>query len=411
MEYLPIILLGVTIALVVILIFTSKKNQKKATDNHSVSLVSSDDALAIPIELLPATIEIDEKSLHKITDNTVIARISQVVPAIAQTATRTVANNDLKNMEVYRAILPAGQTLTKSKDMAGAVRGFYSGAKGIKGQANLIKVNLSKTTAVADGVANIMNVGSLVVGQYYMAEINSKLEEMNTSINKISDFQDREFKSRILSLISRVEEISGFNTEIMENDELRNIKLAVLEDLKGDASELLSQVNLTIDDISQKNTNPDYQEYQKIVDEFCILVNYRNILLAFLEKISKLTYLFGKSGISNDMCYSLFHKFYEQSIQVASALEQWHDRQVTTLRIDLDKNRISKTGFDRIISAIPSVLDDKWNYKELESGLIQKISTQTKAEPVALSRPKDVYDEDVEIIIKDGDYYYRKAAS
>ena len=40
-----------------------------------------------------------------------------------------------------------------------------------------------------------MNIGSLVVGQYYMSEISCKLETMTKSIDKIGDFQDRSLRA------------------------------------------------------------------------------------------------------------------------------------------------------------------------------------------------------------------------
>jgi hypothetical protein len=83
---------------------------------------------------------------------------------------------------------------------------------------------------------------------------------MNDSINKISDFQDREFKSRIMSLIARTEKYSAFSSEIIENNELRLRTLGTLESLEGDATELLGQVNIEITDISKKNPRPSYQE-------------------------------------------------------------------------------------------------------------------------------------------------------
>jgi len=370
--------------------------------------------ITIPIERLPATTEIDGKSLFEITDRTVIARISATIPAAADTAARTVTNNALKNIEAYIAVIPSSTTLSESKQMEGAVRGFYHGTKGIKGQANLVKIDpmkISKASTIAIGVANVINVGSLVVGQYYMSEINSKLETMNKNISKISDFQDREFKSRILSLLSRVGEISRFSSEIMEIDEQRNIKLITLENLKGIATELLGQVNLTIDDIFQKSPNPNYKEYQKNVDDFNVLVEYQNVLVTVLEEISKLTYLLGKGGISSDSSYSLFNKFLEQSVQTRNLLEQWHDRQVKSLFIDLDKKRISKIGFERFFSAIPGFVDDKWKYKELKQGFVQKINTQIKPNQKAFNEHKEVYDEDVQIIIKDGKYYFLHEAS
>lgn len=409
----------IIIALIVALVIYSRRNTKvNGTDASGIVNADSvaddasaqESAITIPIELLPATTEIDEKSLSEITDHTVIARIAQTIPAAAEAAAKTITNKALKNVELYKAVIPSGATLAESKQMEGAVRGFYRGVKGIEGQANLLKVDptkISKASTVAKGAAAAVNVGSLVVGQYYMAEINSKLETMNEDIHRISDFQDREFKSRIISLIARVGEISNFSSEIMENDEQRKIKLATLENLKGTATELLGQVNITITDISQKSPNPDYKEYQEKVEEFNILVAYQDVLVTVLEEISKLTYLLGKGGTSCVMCYSLFNKFLEQSVQTRDSLVQWHDRQVKSLCIDLDKNRISKSGF----AAIPGFVRDKWKYHELEKGLVEKINTQSTPKPKDQNNPAEVYDEDVQIIIKDGKYYFLPQAS
>lgn len=428
MDYFLIIILTIIIvALIAALVIKSRRKvnskSKDVLDTVNSSPITSEalevesvqeSGITIPIERLPVTTEIDEKSLFEITDCTVIARISETIPAAAETAAKTITNKALKNVELYKAVIPNGATLAESKQMEGAVRGIFHGANGVKGHANLVKVDptkISKASSVANGVANVMNVGSLVVGQYYMSEINSKLETMTKSIDQISDFQDREFKSRILSLLSRVGEISEFSSEIMENDEQRKIKLTTLENLKGIATELLGQVNLTITDISQKSPNPDYKEYLEKVDEFNILVEYQNVLITVLEEISKLTYLLGKGGISSNMCYSLFNKFFEQSVQTRNLLEQWHDRQVKSLCIDLGKNRITKTGVEGFFSAIPGFMDDKWKYKDLKQGLVQKINTQIKPKPKALNKPEEIYDEDVQIIIKDGKYYFLHEAS
>ena len=54
----------------------------------------------------------------------------------------------------------------------------------------------------------MMNITSLVVGQYYMSEVSSRLIDINKNINVIGNYQQREFKSRIMALINNVEEIS-----------------------------------------------------------------------------------------------------------------------------------------------------------------------------------------------------------
>lgn len=415
----------VIVVIFIIVVFVARKTVFGGNDTlakGSTELVTSEEhedhiqerEIAIYFERLPATTEIDDINLFEIEDRTIIARISQSIPTAAEIAAKTITNNVLKSVELYKVIIPSGVSLTKSKQMTGAQRGFFRGAKGVRGHANLVKVDpkkISKATTIANGVANVINVGSLVVGQYYMSEINSKLEILNSNISKIVDFQDHEFKSRIMSLLSRVGEISKFNLEIMEIDEYRKIKLMTLESLKGIDTELLGQVNLTINEIVRKNTSQNYQNYQKIVDELNILVEYQRVLLIVLEEISKLIQLLGLKDMSSDMSYSLFNKYLDLSIQTRNSLVQWHDRQAISLRIDLDKDRISKSGVEGFLSVIPGLVDDKWKYKDLKQGLNQKISSQKSPKLKITNASDEVYSQDVEIIIKDGKYYFLHEAS
>ena len=405
-----VILICVLIAYVVIV--KRKSNSSDSTDMliPSTELIPVESGIiSIPIERLSSLTVIEDRNLAEITDNTVIARITQTIPTVADKAAKTITNQALKNADLYRVIIPSGETLAQSKTMTGAFRGFFRGAKGVKGQANLVKVDptkITKASTVANIGANVMNVGSLVVGQYYMAEISAKLETMSQSISKISDFQDREFKSRVMSLMALVGEVSHFSTEIIENEEVRQQKIAALENMKANATELLGQVNETIIGISQDNPNPDYKAYQEKIDEFNILVEYQNVLIIMLEEISKLTYLLGKGSRSQEMCYSLYSKYWELSVQARSVLEEWHDKQITELRIDLDKNRKSRSGIEGFFAQLPALFDDTWKYKDLKHGMADKITSQSQSKPKAMIEQKAVYDNDVQIIIKDGKYFY-----
>jgi hypothetical protein len=240
-----------------------------------------------------------------------------------------------------------------------------------------------------------------------MSEISAKLDAMNNTINKISDFQEKEFKSRVLSLIARVGVISQFSVEILENDEQRKIKLASLDDLNGSATELLGHVNETITGIVQSTPSPDYKTYQAKVEDFTTLVEYQNVLVAILEKIANLMYLLGKGDTSWELSYSLYNSYLGQSQNTRVILEEWHDKQVALLKIDLDKNRKSRSGVEGFFAAIPAfVIDDKWKYKELKAGLAHKINTQAQTNLNAVKKSRAVYEEDVQIIIKDGKYFY-----
>jgi len=143
------------------------------------------------------------------------------------------------------------------------------------------------------------------------------------------------------------------------------------------------------------------------VEDITFLVEYQNVLVALLEKISNLTYLFGKGCTSWDLSYSLYNSYLEQSRRTRAILEEWHDKQVTALKIDLDKNRKSRSGVEGFFAAIPAlVIDEKWKYKELKEGLAHKINTQAQINLKAVDERRAIYDEDVQIIIKDGKYFY-----
>lgn len=133
-----------------------------------------------------------------------------------------------------------------------------------------------------------------------------------------------------------------------------------------------------------------------------ILVEYQNALTAVLAEISRLAHLLGKGVISSEMSYSLYHKFLEQSAMARGILEQWHDKQVEALKIDLDKNRKSKNWF----AALPGLVNEDWKYQPLTQGLADKINSQSQTEALSPRRSKNIFEEDVEIIIRDGKYYY-----
>lgn len=181
MGYFPVIILALLIIVLFVVLVINSKRKVISIDKDifdSVNLAPSTSKVLdleniqekeiITIEQLPLTTKIDDKRLFEITDNTVIARISETIPRAAEKIAKTINNKALKSVELYKAVIPRGETLVDSKQSDGAVRGFYRGTKGIKGHADLVKVDptkVSKAGTMAKGVANVLNVGSLVVGQ------------------------------------------------------------------------------------------------------------------------------------------------------------------------------------------------------------------------------------------------------
>ena len=241
------ILIGICLIVTVLFIVFSKKNtaQKEQTSIKESTINSSEVAitnsehlneLIIQTEMLPTEYELDENKLVEVKDRKVLAHVNNLIPGLIQIG--NAANNAIQaaqanNEVVYRAILPAGAKLVNSKDMGNAFRGFFRGADGIRGHANFVAVEAQKgTEIVANTASAAMGVAAMVVGQYYMEQINNQLGEINDGISKISDFQDNEYRSRVFSLITHVKEIAKFQVEILENNDLIYGKITQLDRLE-----------------------------------------------------------------------------------------------------------------------------------------------------------------------------------
>lgn len=120
-----------------------------------------------------------------------------------------------------------------------------------------------------------------------------------------------------------------------------------------------------------------------------------------MEEISKLIYFLGKGEVSTEMSYSIFNLYLEQSTRTRNGLLEWHNKHLDSLGIDMSQNRIRRCGLEGVMAEVPAVIDKKWKY-----GLIQKISSQTMTNQLLLDKPKDIYDKDVQIVIKKGKYFY-----
>ena len=410
MKWIVILLL----ILLIFFVYKKEKNKKKKSDicysneiitqtNYEVSTINEEFLALMPkIESLPTDINLDEKPIHEILDQNVVAKLDSLVPQIVQNF-----NNPLKNLvkegNIYQAIIPNGAKLYDSKELQGAFRGGYKINNKLAGQANLIPVDVN---TISNTVAEVMNISSMVVGQYYMAQIDTKMAEMQEGIDKIYDFQQTEFKSRIMALIGKVGNISKFNIEIIENDELRKRSLDDLNRYRDDAVELLQQVNLTIENIVSKGHNSEFNKYQESIDDLDRLISFQQYLLSILEEIGRLVYLLNKGTVSSDHCYSLYNIYIEQSTDARNLINQWHDESIKTFALDLDNKRYAKQGIEALVFEIPGMIFNDWKYNEIPDSVITQIYKQLDNSLEIKNTTENLLEKETKIISKDGKYYY-----
>lgn len=382
----------------------------KTDTDELMSMENEPQELVIQMEMLPAEALSNESKLVEITDSKVLAHVNNLVPGLVQAG--NAVNNAVQaaqaNGEVlYRAIIPIGAKLTDSQAMEGAVRGFYHGAYGIKGHANFVAAEAQKGgDVVANTAAAAMGVASMVVGQYYMTQINAELGEISDGISKILDFQDNEYRSRVFSLIAHVKKIADFQFEILENDELRLSKIAQLDSLEEECTQLLGQANLTIAGYAKKN-DLNYEAYEEELQEAQNWYMYQKFLLDVLIKISDLRYTLHLGTVSREQCIALLPTYTKQVSDTQERLAGWHQETAKRLSIDTEEIRRKRAGFDEVIHSIVGLFNDDLNFRPIEKSTVNMITAQISGHESAHKQDTtDLYAEDVQLISKNGKLYY-----
>lgn len=367
------------------------------------------DQIVIQMEALPAE-AIDEDKLVEITDNKVLAQVSSLVPGLLQAG--NAASNarravGLGKEVLYRAILPSDAELAKSRTMENAFRGIFHGKNGIRGQANFEKVDLQNGTAVAaNTAAAAMQVASMVVGQYYMTQINKELESISNEIESISAFQKVEFQASVISLVANVKALADFQAEIMENSELRKEKIAQLDIMQMECTKLLGQANLALQGVAQE-TDCDYTSYEKKLKDAQSWYMYQKALFEVLDRISDLRYTLHLGTVSREQCNSLLKTYSQQVKEARAQLASWHQDTANRLGIDADIKKRRREGLDRILYSIPGLFNDKFNYKEIDATTARMISDQSSARSLDCSSDNsNLFAEEVQLISKGGKIYY-----
>lgn len=416
MEYVVIgIIVVIAVVLGGVLWWKGMKNKKlpeanvilKQESKLNSSKLSEDDMnrLMIQLEQLPIEAISDERNLMEITDSKILARVNNLVPALFQGGNAAANAVQASGKVLYQAVIPAGAKLAKSQDMAGAVRGIYHGAEGVSGHANLVAVNNTANVA-ANAAAAAMGVASMVVGQYYMTQINAELSEISEGITKISDFQDNEYKSKVFALVAQIQKAAKFQVNILDNDELRISEIANLNNWEQECIQLLGQANLTIAGFSKKN-DLDYDEYEKELGEAQNWFIYQKTLMEVMSKIAELKHTLHLGAVSREQCGALLPIYSKQVQDALNQLCSWHQVQVEKFKINVEESNRKRIGFDSFFHTIPGWINEKNRYRSVSENTVKKIVDQTNRYDIPQKTDMiDLFQEDVKIIAKEGKIYY-----
>lgn len=316
-------------------------------------------------------------------------------------------NQKLAPHTLYFAITKSGKELADSLEIPGAKRGIVHGENGIIEHANLIKHNnpKEKIDIMANTQAAVMNVASLVVGQYYMNQIASQMTAISESLEKLLEFEEIKYKSEVQTLLESVFETAQFQMAIIENEEIRNREANKIQALKNKCQNLLNQAENHLNNLLQKKIT-DFGDYEKGIINIEKWNNYVQILMDMFYKIDVLDFALHKGQKTKEQCFKTYDLHKNISIERKNLLIAWHNEQCEHFDIDLENNRVAHDGILSLIKKPISLINDEWNYKKLKSKTKQLILRQTENIVEQQEEFDNLFDSEVQIIIKDGKCYY-----
>lgn len=247
-----------------------------------------------------------------------------------------------------------------------------------------------------------MNVASMVVGQYYMSEINDKLEDIKNSINNISNFQDSEYLSKLLYICSKIDEIVENENDILVNDETRKNAYNDIKNIETKCAELLGQANIQIGkNITDNQLNTkQYFEKVKMIE---VWYKRQQVTQQLLLKIGDLRFVLANGSEKSTLSHKQFNNYLDKTNQINNQLELWHNDYINEFGIDIDKHR-KKGNLFKVREKTIGLIKEEWNYNKIEDSTVKQISSQI--EPKKYNKViKDKKDDVILIQKYKGNYY------
>ncbi len=210
----------------------------------------------------------------------------------------------------------------------------------------------------------------------------------------------------MFSLVAHIKKIADFQTEILENDELRLSKISQLDNLEEECTQLLGQANLTLAGFA-KRTGLDYKSYEKALGEAQDWFMYQKSLVDVLCKISDLRYTLHLGAVSREQCTALLPTYLKQVSDTQERLTGWHNTSTKRLGIDTSEIRRKRDGFDGVIHSLPGLFNDDFNFRPINKGIAKMITAQTSGHgDIHFPDEAELYGADVQLIVKGGKVYY-----
>lgn len=390
-------------------IFKKRKQNKEIVDasTQSLAIEDADKGLEVVLESLPTTFDETQGHLVEITEPSVLARIDAIVPAASVAGVNIAQAVGHTGEKLYKVVFKnGGGKLVDSRTVAGAKRAMIMGNNGIAEHANLFEATPSKLDKVANVGTTVFSVASIIVGQYYMQQIDTKIGAISDELKGLASTLDIQYRSQAASLIESVYNISKFQMDTMANEELRLRELDNIQELRKGCQTLLNQAEAEIETILGTE-QPTYDSYVSAIKKIEKWSRYQSILVQVLAQINELDFALSMGAKTKEHCYGSFGLHTKRLDEIHTQLLSWHKEHCEHLQIDIDEERRKNTGlFAKLLEKPITAIKEEWMYKSLDKETVALIKSQT-AEMQQLSYDTDnPFAEDVEIVVRGDKKYY-----
>ncbi len=409
-----IVIIIVLFFISVILFFSVRNNAKKIISHAKENIVLKDnkDNYFPSIQIIEDN-KIIPSEKNKIIDSNIKNAIGTIDNMLPKSA---IIGNNIKNgtelLTNKRAFFSALKNGTENMQSVGNTGRVY-GNQMIKDkstnrmlfnkQTEFTKEDALIKSAGKNALVNAgFNTASMIVGQYYMNEINNKLEDIQNDISEISNYLDSEYKGKVMHIISKLKEITDNKIKILNNEFSTEKRYDEIIDIEKDCTILLGQAN---DEIKKNIPDEDieYNKYERVLKNISKWFPRQQLLQQLLLEIGNLRYVLACGNETSALSHTQYNIYLEQTNFVNLQLENLHIKMNKEYGIDIKKSRRNGKFFEIRRNTIGKIKED-WAYDKLDNSMVDMIVNQTNIKKF-IPYIKDKQDEVIKIQKHNGEYY------
>lgn len=403
--YIIIALIVVIIGIIIFSFYNKKTGENKKEVKKEISLSVYDKKLLPDIQIIENTTLIPSEK-NKIVDAKVKNAISILDNSVSKSA---MVGKNLKNantaLNSNRAFFSAAKSGTENMMKVKGTNELL-GTQAINGKITKNTKFLREDQMVAnmgkDALVNAgFNAASMVVGQYYMNEINEKLETIQHDIDSISNFLDAQYKGKLIYIVSKIEEILENREDILTNDFSKDKRYDEISRAEENCVELLTQANVSIADLLKDEL--DYKKYERNVKDIQKWSVRQQILTRLLAEIGDLRYVLADGNETSKSSHSQYNKCLKHTNTVNERLDNWHEIYCEKFGINKDEHR-RKANFFEIRKNTIGRINEDWAYNKLNENTETMIDAQMNINTL-LPYNTDKLDDNIKILKYKGEYY------